>query len=70
MKWALAGYGPPVLKSMQNVDDRIVEGFGDEWSRFDQSAVSDTEQRDGFDSYFRSSCPCQWPRSGVVPTDT
>jgi hypothetical protein len=52
-KWAPAGYGPPVLESMQNVDDRTVEGFGDECSRFDQSAVSDTEQGDGLDSYFR-----------------
>lgn len=30
----------------------VVEGFGDEWSRFDQSALSDDELRKMFDNYF------------------
>lgn len=38
---------------MRNVDERTVDGFGDEWSRFDQADVSAEEQRAGFESYFR-----------------
>ena len=38
---------------MRNVDERTVEGFGDEWSRFDQREVSEEEQRAGFEGYFR-----------------
>lgn len=37
---------------MRNVHAKTVEGFGDEWTRFDQSALSDEERRDIFDSYF------------------
>ncbi|HVH43908.1 MAG TPA: class I SAM-dependent methyltransferase [Labilithrix sp.] len=39
---------------MRNVDERTVDGFGDEWSRFDQTDVSQEEQRVGFESYFRN----------------
>src|SRR5688500_2364532 len=35
-----------------NVDSKVVAGFGDEWSRFDQSALSDTELELLFDNYF------------------
>ncbi len=35
-----------------NADARTVEGFGDEWSRFDQRAMSDAEARELFDAYF------------------
>lgn len=35
-----------------NVDEKVVEGFGDEWSRFDQSALSDDELEREFDNYF------------------
>lgn len=38
---------------MRNVDERTVEGFGDEWSRFDQRGASDAEQRALFDAYFK-----------------
>jgi SAM-dependent methyltransferase len=38
---------------MRNVDEGTVEGFGDEWSRFDQAAVTVDEQRSGFERYFR-----------------
>jgi ubiquinone/menaquinone biosynthesis C-methylase UbiE len=37
---------------MKNVDEATVEGFGDEWSRFDQSDLSLDEQRGIFESYF------------------
>lgn len=40
------------LGSRQNVDHKTVEGFGDEWTRFDQSAVGDVERRRIFDMYF------------------
>ncbi len=36
-----------------NVDERVVRGFGDEWQRFDQSALSDAELQTMFDAYFR-----------------
>lgn len=35
-----------------NRDDQVIDGFGDEWSRFDQAALSDDERQRIFDSYF------------------
>ncbi len=35
-----------------NVDENVVAGFGDEWSRFDQSALTPDELRTMFDNYF------------------
>lgn len=35
-----------------NLDKNVVEGFGDEWSRFDQSELSTDEQEKMFDNYF------------------
>ena len=37
---------------MSNLDPETVASFGDEWSRFDQNAMSDTESRKVFDEYF------------------
>jgi len=36
----------------ENIDDATVQGFGDEWERFDQSALSSEERQRIFDSYF------------------
>ncbi|MBP6004833.1 MAG: class I SAM-dependent methyltransferase [Pyrinomonadaceae bacterium] len=36
----------------QNTDQNVVEGFGDEWSRFDQSALSPDELDTMFENYF------------------
>lgn len=36
----------------ENIDEKVVEGFGDEWSRFDQSALSQQELKTMFDNYF------------------
>lgn len=36
-----------------NLDRRTVDGFGDEWSRFDQSEMSESELRACFEQYFR-----------------
>lgn len=35
-----------------NVDTKVVEDFGDEWSRFDQSELSQAELQQMFDNYF------------------
>lgn len=37
---------------MANLHERTVEGFGEEWSRFDQSALSPQETSTLFDAYF------------------
>lgn len=36
----------------QNLDKNVVAGFGDEWSRFDQSSLEETELREMFENYF------------------
>ncbi|MBL0241367.1 MAG: hypothetical protein IPQ00_12440 [Chloracidobacterium sp.] len=36
----------------ENLDKNVVAGFGDEWSRFDQSTLSDDELHQMFDNYF------------------
>jgi ubiquinone/menaquinone biosynthesis C-methylase UbiE len=43
---------PNSSERRDNIDRAVVEGFGDEWSRFDQSALSDSEHRQLFQSYF------------------
>lgn len=37
---------------MSNIDAKTVASFGDEWSRFDQSGMSDAEARKAFDEFF------------------
>ena len=36
----------------ENIDPLTVEGFGDEWNRFDQSSLNDEEHQRYFDMYF------------------
>jgi SAM-dependent methyltransferase len=36
----------------KNIDLEVVEGFGDEWSRLDQSRLAQEDQREIFNSYF------------------
>ncbi len=36
----------------KNFDKSVVEGFGDEWSRFDQSSLSEDELQSMFENYF------------------
>lgn len=45
----------------ENIDREVVAGFGDEWSRFDQTTLTETELREMFDNYF-SIFP--WERLG------
>jgi SAM-dependent methyltransferase len=35
-----------------NIDFKTVSSFGDEWSRFDQSGMTDSEAKKAFDEYF------------------
>ena len=35
-----------------NIDNKVVAGFGDEWSRFDQTALTDDELSRMFENYF------------------
>lgn len=37
----------------ENKDLKTVAGFGDEWERFDQSKLSESEHRELFDKYFK-----------------
>ena len=37
---------------MRNIDSKTVTSFGDEWSRFDQTGMSDDEARKVFGEYF------------------
>ena len=40
------------MRPDKNVDHEIVSGFGDEWNRFDQSELSEREQKERFEKYF------------------
>lgn len=40
------------MKDAENIDGQTVDGFGDEWERFDQSDLPAHEQKELFDSYF------------------
>lgn len=42
----------PVGKQMRNLDVDTVKSFGDEWSRFDQTALTEVEANKIFDEYF------------------
>jgi len=37
---------------MSNIDHKTVASFGDEWSRFDQTGMTDAEASKAFDEYF------------------
>jgi SAM-dependent methyltransferase len=53
---------------MNNLDERTVAGFGEEWARFDQRAVPADELRTGFDEYF-SEFPWSALPDGAVGFD-
>jgi SAM-dependent methyltransferase len=47
------GFSKIGMKSASaNIDQRTVQSFGDEWSKFDQSSLSNEEARKIFDRYF------------------
>lgn len=37
---------------IENIDPKTVEGFGDEWTRFDQTELSEEDETQLFESYF------------------
>lgn len=41
-----------MAEHVENIDRNVVDGFGDEWSRFDQSALSAEELHRMFEHYF------------------
>ncbi len=55
-------------KVVNNIDNHVVEGFGDEWSRFDQSSLTGEELERMFDNYF-SIFPWDRLRDGAVGFD-
>jgi len=48
-----------------NKDDHVVDGFGDEWTRFPQNALSEEERTRIFDDYFRIFPWERLPREAV-----
>jgi len=48
-----------------NLDAKTVEGFGDEWSRFDQTGMSEEDTRSLFDSYFSVFPWAKLPKNAV-----
>lgn len=40
------------MTNPKNLDSKTVEGFGDEWTRFDQTGMSSEDVSQAFDSYF------------------
>ena len=48
-----------------NIDFKTVEGFGDEWSRFDQTGMSDDDTKRIFDGYFSVFPWLKLPRNAV-----
>ena len=48
-----------------NSDPKTVEGFGDEWSRFDQSAMSDEDSNKFFEGYFSIFPWADLPKNAV-----
>lgn len=40
------------MNAQANLDAQTVDGFGEEWSRFDQSGATAAELQDAFDKYF------------------
>jgi SAM-dependent methyltransferase len=48
-----------------NLDRATVDGFGDEWSRFDQAGLDERERREIFDDYFSEFPWAQLPAAAV-----
>ena len=50
---AAVRHAPAAAAKAANIDEQVVSGFGDEWRRFDQGALSEAELREMFEAYFR-----------------
>ncbi len=40
-------------KLTNNIDEKVIKDFGDEWSNFDQSAIKDKDLLNAFNQYFK-----------------
>lgn len=40
------------MEEKRNRDDRVVQGFGEEWARFSQASLPESEMREMFGNYF------------------
>jgi SAM-dependent methyltransferase len=40
------------MSTPENVDAKVADGFGDEWTRFDQTELTEADKRRIFDEYF------------------
>src|SRR5215203_5453592 len=49
----------------ENLNKDVVAGFGDEWSRFDQSALDESELRQMFENYFNIFPWAELPQGSV-----
>lgn len=61
-----SGRDGPGAANLRNVDDATVSGFGQEWSTFDQSQLSDDEARELFERYFSLVDLDSLPEDAVV----
>lgn len=55
--------------SIQNVDEKVISGFGDEWLRFTQEELSDKEKRKIFNDYFGVFSWEKLPADGGIGAD-
>jgi len=53
------------MKEQVNIDQRVAAGFGDEWTRFDQSGLQESVRAEIFDAYFRCFPWGQLPAEAV-----
>jgi ubiquinone/menaquinone biosynthesis C-methylase UbiE len=53
------------MNTPNNLDKKTVEGFGDEWSRFDQTGMSDEDTQRIFESYFAVFPWAKLPKDAV-----
>lgn len=50
---------------MDNKDQTTIDGFGDEWQRFDQTGMTKTDSKEIFESYFSIFPWCDLPKDAI-----
>lgn len=53
----------------QNIDNRVVEAFGEEWGHFTQAELPDAERKDIFEEYFSIFPWGRLPATGSIGAD-
>ena len=56
-------------KELHNIGEKVISGFGDEWTRFPQDRLSENERRKIFEDYFSIFPWERLPKSGGVGAD-